>query len=94
MQQELKIEDLGWDEFFETKRAELGLENFAVARVIAEHKGAYKIILNTDETKFGGFNLIDETITHLTSKAPKDPSGKEWLKLYIPVRTALVLKKQ
>lgn len=43
MQQELKIEDLGWNEFFEAKRAELGLENFAVARVIAEYKGAYKI---------------------------------------------------
>lgn len=43
MQQELKIEDLGWGEFFETKRVELGLENFAVARVIAEYKGAYKI---------------------------------------------------
>ena len=70
-----------------------GTKSFTDYGILAD-KGAYKIILNTDETKFGGFNLIDETITHLTSKAPKDPSGKEWLKLYIPARTALVLKKQ
>lgn len=39
----MKIEDLGWDDFFESKIAELGLGNFAVARVVAEHKGAYKV---------------------------------------------------
>ncbi len=38
-----KIEDLGWDEFFESNRVKLGLDVFAVARVIAEHKGAYKV---------------------------------------------------
>jgi len=38
-----KIEDLGWDKFFESKRTELGLGDFPVARVIAEHRGAYKI---------------------------------------------------
>jgi len=61
---------------------------------ILVNKGAYKIVLNTDRTVFGGFNLIDETITHPTLSSPKDPSGKEWLKLYIPARTAFVLKKQ
>jgi 1,4-alpha-glucan branching enzyme len=70
-----------------------GTKSFTDYGILAD-KGAYKIILNTDETKFGGFNLIDETITHLTSKTPKEPSGKEWLKLYIPARTALVLKRQ
>ena len=38
-----KIEDLGWDEFFETKKAELGFGDFSVARVTAENKGSYKI---------------------------------------------------
>ncbi len=43
MKQELKIEDLGWDEFFETNQRKLGLADFAVARVIAEHRGAYVV---------------------------------------------------
>lgn len=43
MEQETKIEDLGWDEFFESGRKELCLAGFQVARVISEHKGAYKV---------------------------------------------------
>ena len=38
-----KLEDLGWGEFFESKKAELVLGDFSVARVIAEHRGAYKV---------------------------------------------------
>lgn len=37
------IEDLGYNDFFETSRAELGLNDFCIARVIAEYKGAYKV---------------------------------------------------
>ncbi|HOW60202.1 MAG TPA: ribosome small subunit-dependent GTPase A [Candidatus Moranbacteria bacterium] len=43
MNKEIKIEDLGWDEFFESNRKKFELDNFQVARVIAEHRGAYKI---------------------------------------------------
>ncbi len=39
----VKMEDLGYDNFFESNRAKLELDNFAVARVISETKGAYKI---------------------------------------------------
>lgn len=38
-----KIEDLGWDDFFESKKIELKLDNFSIARVIAEYKGSYKV---------------------------------------------------
>jgi len=38
-----KNEELGYDEFFESERKKLKLENFSVARVIAEYKGAYKV---------------------------------------------------
>jgi ribosome biogenesis GTPase len=38
-----KIEDLGWDAFFESNRKKLELDGFSVARVIAEYKGAYKV---------------------------------------------------
>ena len=38
-----KIEDLGYDDFFESNRKKLGLGDFQIARVIAEYKGAYKV---------------------------------------------------
>ena len=70
-----------------------GVKSFSDYGILA-NKGTYKIVLNTDESVYGGFDLIDESVKHLTLSEPKDPSGKEWLKLYIPARTALVLKKQ
>ncbi|HRZ34042.1 MAG TPA: ribosome small subunit-dependent GTPase A [Candidatus Moranbacteria bacterium] len=43
MNKELKIEDLGYDAFFEASRIKLELADLSVARVIAEYKGAYKV---------------------------------------------------
>jgi 1,4-alpha-glucan branching enzyme len=57
-------------------------------------KGSYKIILNTDSASFGGFGLINEGIEHFTQKGMEKNTDKEWIKLYLPARTALVLKKQ
>lgn len=57
--------------------------------------GKYKIILNTDSKQFGGNGLNDDTIEHFTQEDPLYKSEqKGWLKLYIPARSALVLKKQ
>jgi 1,4-alpha-glucan branching enzyme len=56
-------------------------------------KGTYKVVLNTDNTEFGGFGLVDESIEHISIAEPKHESGKQWLKLYVPARTAQVLKK-
>jgi len=70
-----------------------GTSSFTDYGILAE-RGTYKVVLNTDETLFGGFNLIDESIEHITLPDPKEPSGKDWLKLYIPARTAFVLKKK
>ncbi|OQA04319.1 MAG: putative ribosome biogenesis GTPase RsgA [bacterium ADurb.Bin400] len=39
----MKIEDLGYNSFFEESRNQLGLSDFPVARIISEHKGAYKV---------------------------------------------------
>jgi len=38
-----ELEDLGYNDFFELKRKSLGLTDYAVARVIAEYKEAYKV---------------------------------------------------
>ena len=53
------------------------------------------MVLNTDAKAFGGNGLADDSVPHLTNPDPlyaKD--GKGWLKLYIPARSAVVLKKK
>ena len=57
--------------------------------------GAYEVILNTDDVLYGGNGLTDDTITHFTISDPLyEKEKKEWLKLYIPARTAMVLRKK
>ena len=56
--------------------------------------GSYDVVLNTDAKKFGGFGFTDDTMTHLTNYDQLYvDQHKEWLKLYIPARSAVVLKK-
>ncbi|MBN2613601.1 MAG: alpha amylase C-terminal domain-containing protein [Bacteroidales bacterium] len=54
--------------------------------------GKFKILLNTDSHQYGGFGRIDETITYYAFKSGK-LSSPEYLKLYLPSRTAFVLRK-
>ncbi len=56
-------------------------------------KGAYNVVLNTDAKDFGGFGLSDDSIEHFTNYDPLlDRDGKGWLQLYIPARSAVVLR--
>lgn len=56
--------------------------------------GSYDVVLNTDNKKYGGFGFTDDTITHLTNYDQLYvDQHKEWLKLYIPARSAVVLRK-
>ena len=56
--------------------------------------GSYDVVLNTDSKDFGGNGLADDTITHLTNYDPLYMNDrKEWLKLYVPARSAVVLKR-
>jgi 1,4-alpha-glucan branching enzyme len=54
-------------------------------------KGKYETVLNTDSTAFGGFGLNDDSIIHKTFKS--DVNDKEWLRLYLPSRSAMVLRR-
>ena len=57
-------------------------------------EGTYDVVLNSDAKMFGGNGFADDTMEHLTNYDPvyeKDKKG--WLKLYIPARSAVVLKK-
>ena len=71
-----------------------GNKSFADYGILSE-SGKYKVILNTDNPDFGGFGLTDDTIEHFTS--PDDTNSfenKQWLKLYLPARSAVVLIKE
>ncbi len=54
--------------------------------------GKYKVVLNTDSGRFGGNDLVDEQISYYTLPSAGITS-QHYLKLYLPARTALVLKK-
>lgn len=56
--------------------------------------GKYMAVLNTDSPLYGGNGLTDDTVEHFTIADPLYArEKKEWLKIYIPARTAVVLKK-
>ncbi len=57
-------------------------------------QGAYDVVLNTDSKLYGGNELADDSVRHFTNYDPiYEKDGKGWLKLYIPARSAVVLKK-
>lgn len=60
---------------------------------IQAHPGKYNVVLNTDSKQFGGFGNIDESVFYVSERIG-GASGKDWLKLYIPSRTAIVLHRR
>lgn len=57
--------------------------------------GSYEIVLDTDHPAFGGNGLNDDTMEHFTVYDQLyAEQHKEWLKLYLPARSALVLKRK
>lgn len=56
--------------------------------------GKYEVVLSSDNPAFGGYDNIDESITHFTIHDDLySPLGVEWLKLYLPARSAMVLRR-
>ena len=89
-----------WDQVLCFKRGDLVFVfNFSPTRSYTDYgflvpTGSYDVVLNTDAKEFGGNGFADDSLTHVTNFDPlyvKD--HKEWLKLYIPARSAVVLKK-
>ena len=73
--------------------------NFSPTRSFTDYgflvpKGSYNVVLNSDSKDFGGFGFADDAMTHFTNFDPLyEKVGKEWLKLYIPARSAVVLRR-
>jgi len=63
---ETKIEDLGFSVFFESNQKILKLEDFSVARVTVEYRGAYKVK-----------NTRGEYLARITGKQMHDASSRE-----------------
>ena len=60
---------------------------------ILTEPGEYVAELSSDDPEFGGFGMIDKSVVHFTQPDPLyKKEKKEWLKLYIPSRTAQVLR--
>ena len=58
-------------------------------------EGSYNVVLNTDAKEYGGFGFADDTVEHFTNADPLyEKEHKGWLKLYIPARSAVVLRKK
>ena len=60
---------------------------------IPAQSGKYNILFTTDDSEFGGQNRIDKSITYFsTSEGNISTLKTNYLQLYLPTRTALVLK--
>ncbi len=54
----------------------------------------FQVLWAADAKAFGGNGFADDSVTHLTNYDPLYVGEhKEWPKLYIPARSAVVLKK-
>ena len=57
-------------------------------------QGVYDYVLNTDSPAFGGNGLNDDTVRHFTNyDAQLARDNKGWLQLYLPARSACVLRR-
>ena len=95
-----KIWDNDQDQILAYMRADLlFVFNFSPDKSFADYgfltpPGKYEVILNTDAVKYGGNGLSDDSIKHFTAFDPLyESENKGWLRLYIPARSAVVLKK-
>jgi len=81
------------------RRKLLFVFNFDAQRSFTDYgflvkSGRYKLVLNSDDPRYGGFGLVDPTVRYETQYDPiYEDDGKGWLKLYVPARSVLVFKR-
>lgn len=57
-----------------------------------EFPGTYKVVLTTDDEKFGGFNRVDTSLLHFSSNE-SHAGRKHIIKAYLPSRAAFVFAR-
>ncbi len=85
----IKYKDLGYDEFFESKRKSLGLMEYPVARVISEHRELYKVKDINGEylAKITGKQIFDAT------KREDYPAVGDWVVITMPDKETASIRK-
>ncbi|KAG5875108.1 hypothetical protein JTB14_018586 [Gonioctena quinquepunctata] len=68
-------------------------KSFADYRVGIEVQGEYQIVSSSDDKEYGGFERIDKSVTFFTQ--PEGYAGRRnYVQVYIPSRTVIVLAKK
>lgn len=81
------------------RRKLLFVFNFDAQRSFTDYgflvkSGRYRLVLDSDDPKYGGFGLVDPSVKYETQYDPiYEDDGKGWLKLYVPARSVLVFKR-
>ena len=65
-------------------------QSFPEQSIPVAEEGSYKVIMSTDDHRFGGFGRI----YHQSYATSLNKDGKPYIKLYLPSRTAAVLIKE
>ncbi|MFA5208403.1 MAG: ribosome small subunit-dependent GTPase A [Candidatus Paceibacterota bacterium] len=83
----IKLEDLGYNDFFESKRKSLGLEKYLIARVISEYKEAYKVKDTDGEylAKITGKKIFNAT------KREDFPAVGDWVAITMPDKEMAII---
>ncbi|MFA5729931.1 MAG: ribosome small subunit-dependent GTPase A [Candidatus Paceibacterota bacterium] len=83
----IKLEDLGYNDFFESKRKLLGLEKYSIARVISEYKEAYKVKDIDGEylAKITGKKIFNAT------KREDFPAVGDWVAITMPDKEMAII---
>jgi 1,4-alpha-glucan branching enzyme len=74
--------------------------NFNTTRSFTDYgiplKGKFKVVLDSDDPEFGGFDRINRTSYYTSTRKAERPTLDQpfYLYLYLPSRTALVFKKE
>lgn len=94
-----KLTDNQGDQVLAFRRGELlFVFNFNPSQSFSDYgirtkAGKYSMVLNSDAKKFGGFGNIDDSALYIAQRHG-GVNGEDWLQLYLPPRTAIVLHKK
>jgi len=66
-----------------------GTESFANYFIPTEETGKYQVVMSTDDYCYGGFG----NIYHQAYEATRQPDGRTGFTIYLPSRTAVILRK-
>ena len=72
--------------------------NFHSERSFSDYRfeappGEYRMILNSDDTQFGGHGRLTPSQVHFSSQTTDSDRIRHYLSLYLPNRTAIVLQR-